>query len=169
MADGAEKNPQEKLKLHSSFWCLLAILFSAKVSSSTLIWAIWSHGQKHQLPQRAASPEAAGTDVLTHNPQSHHHCTEAVMRSERRAKGWNRSFGCTWYTQMHEGRNGFGSVNSVGQKTLTSPSVWRDNSLQFSIAPAHGDLRCTAEAVGREGSRRAKKARKITNEVFNYK
>lgn len=64
---------------------------------------------------------------------------------------------------------GFWSMNSVGQTTLTSPSVWRHNSLQFSTAPAHGYLRCTAEAVGREGSRRAKKARKITNEIFNYK
>lgn len=161
MADGAAKNPQEKLKLHSSFWCLLAILFSAKVSSSTLILAIWSKSnvQKHQLHQWAASLKAAGTDVLTHNSQPHHYCTEAAMRSERRAKGWNRSFGCTWYIQMHEGRNGFGSMNSAGQTTLMSPSVWR----QFHptlYSSCSGVLEVYGRSCGQRGKQKGKKGKK---------
>lgn len=159
MADGVEKNPQEKLKLHSSFWCLLAILFSAKVSSSTLILAIWSHAQKHQLIQQAAPLEAAEIDVLTHNPQPHHYCTEAVMSRERRAKGWNRSFGCTWYIRMHEGRNGFGSLNSAGQTTLMSPSVWRQ-SHPILYSSCSRVLEVYGRSCGQRGKQKGKKGKK---------
>lgn len=101
---------------------------------------------------RLAKTQLEEADVLTRN----RYYTEQWWGTRGEQKGEKSSLG-TWYVQMHEGQNGFGSMN-LGQHTAQmSPSVWRYNFIWFATPPAHGHLKVYGRSCGQRGKQKGKK------------
>lgn len=149
MADGAEKNLQEKFRSHQLVLMLTGdFLFNKDLQINFSIWYLIWWAASPTPP--AGSISAAGWLERSHGKRTCSHSAQPRPPSTGlNSDGqWGKSKmvknSSALVHGMCRGTNGSGSMSSGPQTAQTSPSEWRHHFVWLSTAPVHGHSRYTA-------------------------